>query len=128
MQGRGENEYWVGDVAEQFRLGRVSKEIAAADGSPIKPLVDRPQPFHGYLVRAMNSGPDLDWNVISLKGKNVSKETYGFCIYPAESNKKLRTYLVCPWGIFGNLTDENRPVLDWPRDIRSYQSGWCLID
>ena len=51
-----EEGYWVGDVAELFRLGLISRELAEADTAPLNPLVPKPVPFHGYYVRAMESG------------------------------------------------------------------------
>src|SRR5581483_11619657 len=79
-------DYWVGDVAGLFELGRISRRVAEADTAPMKPLTDRPRPFNGYLVRAMETGPsdiaDNDHPVL-LKGRTHAK-VCAFCIYPAE--------------------------------------------
>lgn len=125
-------EYWVGVVTELYRFGNISRELAEADTAPLNPLVDHPRPFHGYYVRAMDSGPSptiLSEENILFKGKTRVKGTSAFCIYPAEnSGSDLPIYIVCPWGVFRKATDGNEPVLSWPKDIRNFESGWSIVD
>jgi hypothetical protein len=129
--GPDKDGYWVGDVAQLYRLGTISKEVAEADAAPLSPLIDRPRPFHGYLLRAMESGPaeDADWSPTPIKGANHSRATFGICVYPAGDDwKGLPVFLVCPRGVFSKMSDGNKPILAWPKEIRSLSSGWAIID
>lgn len=125
-------DYWVGDVAELYRLGRIRKDVAEADSAPLRPLVEAPRPFHGYFVRAMESGPsEEDWNeiIIDYRGKTRVNRTSAFCIYPAEKPRKpVYVYIVCPWGVFSKTTASSQPVLNWPLRIRDFSSGWAIVD
>jgi hypothetical protein len=125
-----EGDFWVGDVAELYRLGMISKDVAEADTAPIKPLVEKPKPFRGYFVRAMESAPSPSLDnpgTISLKGKTKSRGTSAFCIYPAEGGKPERyVYIVCPWGIFRKPSEGNKPILAWP--IGDARHPWAIVD
>src|SRR5262245_29797262 len=68
--------YWTGDVARLYNLGLISKDVALADSNPIAPLVSTPQPFHGYLFIAMDSGPSPNSEEpITLRGQKQNKVT-----------------------------------------------------
>jgi len=126
-----QGDYWVGDVAELYRLGRVSRRVAEADTAPIKPLVERPRPLHGYFVRAMESGPDPNsatgGDTVPLKGKTQYRGTSAFCIYPASAGKDLSVWIVCPTGIFRKPAEGNAPVLEWPKDPKDVYT-WVRLD
>src|SRR5215204_5583751 len=84
---RNEEGYWVGDISELYRLGWISREVAEADTAPLNPMVPRPVPFHGYYVRAMESGPSMSGEnptPVSFKGLKRSRDNFAILIYPAE--------------------------------------------
>src|SRR6185295_18834372 len=130
----GSNEpgnYWVGDVTERYRLGMIPREVAEADVAPLVPLVGNPRPYRGYLICAMESGPSPEgnWTPMPLKGLSRCKETYATCIFPAVDRRPdLPVYLICPWGVFRKQSEGNKPVLNWPKDIRDFSSGWAIVD
>lgn len=126
---RNSDGYWVGDVAELYRMGLISREVAEADTAPLKPLVDRPKPFHGYYVAAMESySGGVGEKLHVLKGTQRNKDAFAFCIYPADpSDKSLSVYLVCPVAIYRREYDGTGPILKWPKDIRG-GGEWWLVD
>lgn len=114
--------WWVADVTELYRHEVITRRVAEADTSPKEPLIDRPRAFHGYFVRAMESGPDA-----SLKGNIKSKESFAFCIYPAEAERRdLPVWIVCPLGIFMKQNDGNVPIKDWP--VGKWRQDWAIVD
>jgi hypothetical protein len=121
---------WVGDVTELYRLGVISKEVAEADIAPIRPLVAKPRPFHGYHVVAMESAPDpRNWNeeTVSLKGRLHSQENFAFCIYPvAGGTKRPWVYIVTSMGIFGREATSDQPLLKWPTG--KWRQEWSIMD
>jgi len=126
-----DSEYWVGDVTELYRMGRISKEIAEADTAPINPLIPAPRPFHGYFVRAMQSGPspEVRDDIVSFKGKTRDTKTCAFCIFPEEPGNPARpVWIVCPWGRFRKPSAGNCLVIDWPKGIRDFSSGWAIVE
>lgn len=117
---------WNGDIAGLYELGVISREVAEADSAPLKPLVDRPRPYHGYFVVAMeSSASNGDWSQSdTLKGKLRSR-SYGVCVYPAEDRRPdLPVYLVHPSGIHRKASLGNKPILQWPKD----RSDWSIVD
>ena len=130
-RGRDEDGYWIGDVSDLFRMGSISREVAEADIAPRSPLVEQPRPFHGYFLRTMESGPDAseNWAPLALKGSTRNKITFAICVFPAGNDWKGKpVYLVCPRGIFKKPSEGNKPILEWPSDIRNLNSGWALVD
>lgn len=117
--------YWTGDVAGLFERGKIPREIAEADSRPLKPLVDRPHPYHGYLFVALESGPGPEDIPISLKGVKISKDTCAFCAYPMEKGANRPVYLVGPSGQFRKVVEDGIPVLEWPKDLRK---SWWIVD
>ena len=66
-----DQRFWVADITELYRLGKISSELAEADTAPLNALVPKPVPFHGNYVRAMDSGPSMsteDPTPVSFKG------------------------------------------------------------
>jgi hypothetical protein len=124
---RNSEGYWVGDVAELHRMGLISREVAEADSAPLRPLVNRPKPFHGYYVVAMESYSEGDKET-QLKGIQRNKGTFAFCIYPADQRQKgLSVYLVCPEAIYRKECDGSEPILKWPKNIRG-TGQWWMVD
>ena len=106
--------FWTADVAGLYALGAVPREVAEADAFPVKPLVGRPRPFHGYLFAAMQSGPDgFEETILPLKGRQRSS-TFAFCAYPVEPGPNKRIYIICPSGFFMSIGEGGKPVLHWP--------------
>jgi hypothetical protein len=127
-QSRTQEGFWVGDVTELYRWGVVSKQVAEADIAPIRPLVPKPRPFHGYHVVAMETAPgEADGQTIVLKGRERSKENFAFCIYPVGRGQQHRwVYIVTSIGIFGRATDSDQPILKWPTG--EWRKEWAIID
>jgi len=120
---------WVGDVTELYRLGVITRGVAEADIAPLRPLVPKPRPFHGYQVVAMETAPGgQDWNkeTVSLKGLTRCKENFAFCIYPIEAGKRRWVYIVTSMGMFGREATSNQPVLKWPTG--DWRQEWAIID
>jgi len=118
--------FWVGDVAELYRHGVLSRHVAEADTAPLHPLVDRPRPFHGYYLRAMEEG----FGEIPLKGKMWSTQGYAFCIYPAELRPGARVWMVCDFGIFMKKAENTQPILRWPAGgpAGEWRRDWAIVD
>ncbi len=125
-----EEGFWVGDVTELYRLGRISRELAEADTAPLNPLVPTPIPFHGYYVRMMESGPStttLNDIPTPLKGQKRSRETFAICIYPAEAGPDKPAWITCSFGMFRRTPGANQPVLQFP-SLAERQAHWAIID
>jgi hypothetical protein len=120
--------YWVGDVTELYRLGKISRELAEADTAPLKPLVPKPIPFHGYYVRAMESGPS-DFNdqpPVSFKGEQWCRDNFAILIYPAEPGPGKHTYLPNRLSLL-HRSDEWSPVFRFPTDQERI-AHWGIVD
>lgn len=114
---------WTGDITELYRLGIISRDVAEADIAPLKPLVDKPRPYHGYFVVAMDSGPGDDgWTPVSVKG-NLRSSSWGVCVFPATADRPdLPVILICSGGIHTRASEGNKPILSWPKE----RSGWAI--
>jgi len=119
--------YWVGDVAELYRLGKISREVAEADTAPLHPLVPKPVPFHGYFVRAMESGPaDFDNQPpTSFKGRTWSQGNFAILIYPEHPAAGKRTWMTGLGLRFRN--DAWTPVFSFPTD-QELKMYWGIVD
>lgn len=126
---RFEEGYWTGDVAGLYERGRISRDIAEADFRPLKPLLEHPRPYHGYLFVALESGPDLRANSteesIPLKGSRFNKETFAFCAFPAKPGPNKRVFMVGPGGEYVKTMPGGVPVLEWPQ---AFRQTWAIID
>ena len=120
--------FWVGDVTELYRLGKISRELAEADTAPIHPLVPKPIPSHGYYVRAMESGPSNfdDQPPVSFKGQTWCKDNFAILIYPAEHGPGKKTWM---WAAGALLvrSDDWSPVFQYPT-IEERKHLWGIVD
>jgi len=123
-----ENGYWVGDVAELYRLAKLPREMAEADVAPLHPLVPSPIPYHGYFVRVLETGP-ARWvgePPTSLKGKTRCRDSFAICIYPAEEGADEYTWLLCPYSILRMKGRKGPPITSWPEENERRQ--WSIVD
>ena len=120
--------YWVGDVTELYRLGKISRELAEADTAPLNPLVPKPIPFHGYYVRAMESGISFenDRPPVSFKGQTWNPNNFAILIYPEKPAPGKRTYLMGMAG-FRCRDDGWTPTFNFPTD-QELRQHWGIID
>jgi len=125
-----EEGWWVGDITELYRLGWISREVAKADTAPLNPLVPTPVPFHGYYVRAMESGPSMTTTSdepTPLKGKKRSRETFSICIYPAEPGSGKSAWIMCSILELRRYDGQSGPVLQFP-SLQERQAHWAIVD
>jgi hypothetical protein len=125
-----ETGYWVGDVSELHRLWKVPREMAEADVAPLHPLVPSPIPYHGYFVRALETGPTGgrgDDDSLSLKGKTRCRETFAICIYPVEEGSAEDIWLLCPFAIFRRKGRPGPPLVRWPTG-KEILYEWGIVD
>ena len=123
-----EKGFWVGDVSELYRLGKISRELAEADTAPLRPLVPQPVPIHGYYVRAMESGPPEfdDRAPVSFKGQTWCPDNFAILIYPAVPGPGKRT-LMWTRGALLTRSDEWTPVFRYPSN-RERKTQWGIVD
>lgn len=121
---------WTGDVTEFYRMGAIRRAVAEADAAPIRPLVEKPRPYHGYYFVAMETGPGNSDDPVPLKPGPRSRESFAFCAFPAKEGPDQQVWLVCPTGFFGRRMEGGKPVLHWPSP-KEMQQGWgryCRLD
>jgi hypothetical protein len=111
-------------------MGEILREVGEADTAPLQPLVQQPIPFHGYFIRTVDGGQpvDNDERPRSFKGEAWSKETFGFCVYPAESGPEQSIWLVGRLGMYRKLSPTNTPILKWPTRSEMNRDGWGIVD
>jgi hypothetical protein len=138
LDQNGIQDYWTGDLTRLFDLGLIPREIAEADAAPIRPIVDRPKPYHGYffvtLKQDLSPGKptELMQDTDGKNGKVHHRTMWGICAYPSEATKPpKRTYLWCTgseWtGLLGRYEDKPGPVRDWPAKKERIED-WAVID
>jgi len=120
--GNGIHDYWTGDVATLARLGLIERAVGEADAKPLKPLVSKPIPMHGYYFVAL----DLDESETPIEelrqvtdgpsGKVHHLKKWGICAYPAEPDVTGRLiYLIYSgYGSPLSVPAKGRPM---PRSI-----------
>ena len=121
-----EDGFWVGDITELYRIGRISRKLAEADTAPLNPLVPKPVPIHGYYVRVMNSGPsDFDGlPAISFKGTTRCPDHFAVIIYPAVPGPGKLTWIFSKPGQL-RRQDGWTPTFDFPTDQELKNWGRC---
>jgi hypothetical protein len=122
MPHHNEEGYWVGDIAENYRLGTISRKLAEADTAPLNPLVPKPIPIHGYYVRVMNSGPSG-----SFEGLKRCRESYAILIYPAERGVGKRTYMYMTDAYVRVRDDDWVPTYGFPTG-QELKDHWAIVD
>jgi hypothetical protein len=129
-QHRPSEGYWTGDIAELYRMGVIPRAMGEADSAPIRPLIDRPRPYHGYYFVAMETGPGPFWyeSAEPLKQSARHENRYAYCAYPDDKGPPgRRIYLICPRGIFVKQAPQaDTPQLRWPREIGTAESEWGI--
>lgn len=121
--------FWVGDITELHRLGKISRELAEADTAPLNPLVPKPIPFHGYYVRAMDSGPSMstkDPTPVSFKGQKRSRDNFAILIYPAEPGPGKHTWITNRLSLL-HRSDNWTPVFTFPTE-KERIAQWGTVD
>lgn len=100
---RGPAPFGTGDAAGLFPLGLIDRALAEADDRPLKPLVPKPIPVNGYLVRFLST---------------ASGAHFGYCLYPAEPGVTGKyIFILSDYGRFGRCGVGERPVPTvWPSD------------
>jgi hypothetical protein len=121
--GNGVQDFWTGDVAGLFTFGKIPKELAEADASPLHPLVPKPIPYKGYLFKALLSDcsetPPVSYRqeTDTVSGKVHNLTRFGFVAFPADSlGEGYRLYIVNENNtIFPRIYTSTIPS-DWPTD------------
>jgi hypothetical protein len=125
---RNEEGYWVGDITENYRLGKISRELAEADTAPLNPLVPKPVPLHGYFVRVMDSGPSFenDTPPVSLKGMKRCRDNFAILFYPAEHGPGKSSFIHSALGVH-QREDDWVPTFSYPTDQERI-AHWGIVD
>lgn len=121
--------WWVADVAEQYRMGKIPRELAEADSAPLNPLVPSPIPFHGYFVRMMESAPPqkiTSDEPVPLKGLKRA-HAFAICFYPADPDSRNPAYISCDIGYFLRAGPWPNRSFGFP-SRRELQAEWAIID
>ncbi len=121
--GNNFNDFWTGDVAGLHRFGLIARELAEADAAPLKPLVPKPVPHHGYLYRALRMdrsvNPEEAYQQATdeASGKVHHRSIFGFVAYPADYGKTGKaTFLINEGSTIIRLNAGGKPVPDWHSD------------
>lgn len=119
----GIQDFWTGDVAGLYEAGRlIERELAEADAAPLKPLVPKPVPFHGYFFRALLTDrsvnpPEEYGQSTDRSGRKVHHPSkYGFVAYPAEHGKTGNVVLLFDHGQTMIQRQGPEVLLHWPSD------------
>lgn len=114
---RDETGFWVGDITENYRLGKISRQLAEADTAPLNPLVPKPVPIHGYYVRVMDTGPSFQTgqSPMSFKGMKRCPDNYAILIYPTEPGPGKYTFIYAA-GFTLRRNDAWAPTFSFPTD------------
>lgn len=121
--------FWVGDVTENYRLGKISRQLAEADTAPLNPLVPKPVPFHGYYVRIMESGPSMSGNdpmPVSFKGLKRSRDNFAILFYPAEHGPGKYSMIHSARAVYSR-NDDWVPTFAYPTDQERI-AHWAIVD
>lgn len=121
--------FWVGDIAENYRLGRISRQLAESDTAPLNPLVPKPVPFHGYYVRIMESGPSLSGEnsaPVSFKGLKRSRDNFAILFYPDEHGPGKVSVIHSRLGVY-RRSDDWVPTFAYPTDQERI-ANWAIVD
>jgi hypothetical protein len=120
--------FWVGDITENYRLGKISRELAEADTAPLNPLVPKPVPLHGYFVRIMDSGPSFEDNKppVSFKGMKRCRDNFAILFYPAEHGPGKYSFIQSRLGDY-RRDDDWVPTFGYPTD-QERKAHWAIVD
>jgi hypothetical protein len=121
--------FWVGDISENYRLGKISRQLAEADTAPLNPLVPKPVPIHGYYVRIMESGPSMsadDSTPVSLKGLKRSKDSFAILFYPAKHGPGKESIIHSSIGVYSRR-DDWVPSFAYPTHQERI-AKWAIVD
>jgi hypothetical protein len=121
--------FWIGDISENYRLGKISRKLAEADTAPLNPLVPNPVPFHGYYVRIMESGPSMsgdDLTPVSFKGVKRSRDNFAILFYPTEHGPGKVSIIHSRVGVYSRR-DDWVPTFAYPTQKERIAS-WAIVD
>ena len=99
----------------------LKRRLAEADATPVKPIVERPVPLHGYYFVALRVGsqwgnPFLYRQDTDGTGRKVhNQNSLGFCAYPAVyDGRHRRTFIINEGNVIYSLDNEGKPITIWP--------------
>ncbi|HEV3026754.1 MAG TPA: hypothetical protein VG457_04235, partial [Planctomycetota bacterium] len=98
--------------------------------SPLCPLVPKPVPFHGYYMRALESGPSMyndDPTPLSFKGQKWSQDNFAILIYPAEPGRGKNAWITSMGAVFLR-SDDWKPVFRFPTNEELFKEPWMKVD
>jgi hypothetical protein len=132
--GNGINDFWTGDVTELYRLGLIERGVAEADLRPIRPLVPKPVPFHGYYFVVMNRDEsdspieNLQQDTDKKSGKVHHLRSFGFSAYPVEFGVTGRETFILNENNTVRWRHNQGDLMDyWPSD-EELRHDWALGD
>ena len=120
--GNGVKDYWTADVAGLWHAGKlIDEKIAKADVAPLKPLANKPLPYHGYYFAAMTM--DLQNQIVyrtdtDKSGRKVHNTSrFGFCAYPAHYGSSGNwTFIINENNTIFKVETGGKPLENWPTD------------
>jgi hypothetical protein len=131
----GLQDFWTGDVAGLYStiagagpMKLIDRALAEADARPLKGLVPKPIPYHGYYFLALDvdeseTPPESyrqDTDKKSGKVHHLSK--FGFCAYPAGPDTGHEVWIINEGNTAFLRRDIASPPRSWPSDeeLRSW--------
>jgi hypothetical protein len=128
----GIQDFWTADVTGLYSvdpgngpISLIDRRVAEADARPLKGLVSKPIPYHGYYFLALdadereNPPEPYPQDTDKKSGKVHHLRKFGFCAYPAGPETGNRVWIIDEnntafMSSFGMIT----PPKNWPKDFR----------
>jgi type II secretory pathway pseudopilin PulG len=123
--GNRVQDFWVADVAELYRHGKlIDLSLAEADARPVTPFVPSPIPKSGYFFVAMEFQEGAPGTMVPYgmdtdgSGRKVhNPSSFAFCAYPAEYGVTGRnTFVVNENNTIFKFDSGGMPMIRWPYD------------
>lgn len=144
LDENGVKDFWTGDVAGLYgltvggkRIELIDQALAEADTSPLTPLVNRPHPFYGHYIVALESDGSIsnpergtyrqDTGGSPPMGKVHNKARFGFCIYPAERALGRYMWIINQDNVPRRCSTSIPIPKIWPNDC-DLKKDWVPID
>jgi hypothetical protein len=130
LDGNRVLDFWTGDVASLYALDvgagplkLIEKELALADAAPLRPPAEKPAPYHGYYVIAverdesdcLGTSEDYKRATDGTMGKVHNTSRFAFCAYPASYGKSGRqTFVLTENSTTWKIDTAGKPMLRIP--------------
>jgi len=134
--GNGIQDFWTADVTGLYsvdpgngQIQLIDRRLAEADARPLKALVPKPIPYHGYYFVALdvdeseNPPESFRQDTDKKSGKVHHLNKFAFCAYPAGPESGHEIMIISQGNqVFGRW-DLTSPPRNWPTDEELHKWG-----